>query len=502
MPRSGRDDQLALFGVGRVPNLWSRDFRSVGELLADTDFQSRALLMDMVVDDAAGLLVGWPDVLDAGADLWRTFPTAPTPVAAQAEQRTMELLVMRGNGYRAALDKAHAYLEDIEPDPRLTAIADTVARTTRLVSKFSGDVDISKEPARSDLAAARTRLLHTLYLTVHAAHSSMRQLRTETIALQRPPSGLLPKLGDYPLSRALWILDNWVHRLGSTEATVGRALDGTFPRALKGEAAPPPDHTLRLPRALATWEIAVNRVLCSSPTNADLALISRTEGLIIAAGHRVIGVSAAGAPNGLLELCEPVAAGWAHAASWWHTLTPASDLVSDALVSASSELRAAIRDVTFDRSHPAAPESIAAHPEFADAVEALLISFEHVHETAAAFSDVSYGSKMRGPARALSRAAQDLGEDGEVERDTIWVSPTDTLANPMIPAPKPVARAIRVAARTLESDAGALAQAAIQATALVRPGVAITVAGPTPSGSSHRSHRTTTHAREPAGPRR
>src|SRR5690348_6993066 len=140
--------------------------------------------MDFVVDDAPGLLLGWPEVLDASVDLWRTFPPAPTPVAAQAEQRTMDLLVMRGNGYRAALRKARPYLEGVEPDPRLTAIAETVARTTRLVSEFGGDVDISKEPARSDLAAARTRLLHTLYLTVHAAHSSMRQFRTETVANQ------------------------------------------------------------------------------------------------------------------------------------------------------------------------------------------------------------------------------------------------------------------------------------------------------------------------------
>ncbi|GAC1378638.1 MAG: hypothetical protein NVSMB48_00520 [Marmoricola sp.] len=502
MPSSGGEGQLALFGVGRVPNLWTRDFRSVGELLADTDFQSRALLMDLVVDDAPGLLIGWPDLLEASADLWRAFPTALTPVAAQSEQRVMDLLVMRGNGYRAALDKARAYLAGVEPDPRLATITDTLTRTTRLVSKFGGDVDVSKEPARGDLAAARTRLLHTLYLTVHSVHSSMRQLRAEALVRRAAPAELLPKLGGYRFTSVIWILDKWVQRLGSTEATVGRALDGAYPRALKGEVSLPPDQTLRLPRALATWEVAVNRVLCASPTNADLALISRTEGLITAAGHRVIGAAPAAAPNGVLELCEPVAAGWARTSSWWHTLTPVSELVSDALVGAASDLRAAIRDVTFDRTHPAVPETIAAHPEFTDAVEALLITLEHVHETAAAFSDISYGSKMRGPARALSRVSHDLGEIEEMEADTIWVSPTDTLTNPMIPAPKPVARAIRMTAQNLESDAAALAQAAIQACALVRPSIAITVAGATLGNSSHRRHRPAAYARETTGPTR
>ena len=390
-----------MFGIGRVPNLWTRDFRSVGELLADTDFQSRALLMDLEVGDAPGLLVGWPDLLDASADLWRAFPSARTPVAAQAERQRMELLVARGNGYRAALRQTRVYLEGVEPDARLKAITDTVTRTTRLVSTFSSSVDISKEPARSDLAAARTRLLHTLYLTVHAVHSSMRQLRTTTLTHPHHHSGVLPRLNEYRPSRAVALLDGWVQRLGSTEASVGRALDGTYPRALEGEVLATPDEAMRLPQALATWEIAVNRVLCASPTNADLTLISRTEGLAIAAGHRVIGASATSRWQGVLDRCEPVAAGWARSASWWQTLTPTGDLVSDALVAAAGELRAATRAFTFDRNQPAGPETIANRPGYAEAVEAFLTTFEHVRDTAEGLSDHSHSSKLRGPARSL-----------------------------------------------------------------------------------------------------
>lgn len=491
-----------MFGVGRVPNLWTHDFRSVGELLADTDFQSRELLMDLVVDDAPGLLVGWPGVLDASADLWRAFPAARTPVAALAEQRTMELLVMRGNGYRGALRQARGYLDGVQPDPRLTTIAETVARATRLVAKFGSSADISKEPARSDLAAARTRILHTLYLTVHAAHTSMRQLRTQTIALQDPSVGVLPMLHEYRLSRVLWILDNWVQRLGSTEASVGRALDGTYPRALQGEVAGTPDGTLRLPRALATWEIAVNRILCASPTNADLALISRAEGLVIAAGYRVISASTADQWGEVLERCEPVAQGWAHTASWWQTLTPTTDRIHDGLVAAACELRAATRVLTLDGAQPSTLEMIATQPEYQEAVEAFLITFEHVHDIAEAFSDLSHASKLRGPARALSRAAQDLQEDMNAEADTVWVSPEDTLTNPTIAAPKPIVRAIRATARTLASDAAALSRASIEVSGPVDPSAVRAIPGATPCDEHHRRHRSTAYTRMAAVPRR
>lgn len=502
MPRTEAQEQLALFGIGRVPNLWTRDFRSVGELLADTDFQSRALLMDLEVGDAPGLLVGWPDLLDASAELWRALPSARTPVAAQAERQRMELLVARGNGYRAALRQARVYLEGVEPDARLAAITDTLTRTTRLVSKFSSSVDISKEPARSDLAAARTRLLHTLYLTVHAVHSSMRQLRATTVTYSNRQALVLPKLNDYRPSRAVALLDSWVQRLGSTEGSVGRALDGTYPRALQGEVVAAPDDALRLPRALATWEIAVNRILCTSPTNADLALISRTEGLVIAAGHRVIGASAVSRWQGVVERCEPVAAGWARSASWWQTLTPTGDLLSDALVAAAGELRAATRALTFDRTQPAAPETIANRPEYADAVEAFLTTFEHVRDTAEGLSDRSHSSKLHGPARALSRAAHDLAEDAGLDVDTVWVSPEATLTNLTIRAPEPVARAMRAAARTLASDAAALAQASIEVNALVGRSAVQAVASAAACEERHRRHRPTAHTLSTATPRR
>lgn len=502
MPRTEAQEQLALFGIGRVPNLWTRDFRSVGELLADTDFESRALLMDLEVVDAPGLLVGWPDLLDASADLWRTLPAARTPVAAQAERQRMELLVARGNGYRAALRQTRVYLEGVEPDARLAAITDTLTRTTRLVSKFSSSVDISKEPARSDLAAARSRLLHTLYLTVHAVHSSMRQLRTATVTDRTEQALVLPKLNDYRPSRAMALLDSWVQRLGSTEASVGRALGGTYPRALEGEVVATPDDAMRLPQALATWEIAVNRVLCASPTNADLTLISRTEGLIMAAGHRVIGAAALTSWQGVLDRCEPVAAGWARSASWWQTLTPSGDLVSDALVAAASELRSATRALTFDRAHPATPETIAARPGYIDAVDAFLITFEHVRDTAGAISDQSHSSRLRGPARALSRAAHNLGENADLDADTVWVGPEETLTNPTIHAPKPVAQAIRATARTLATDAAALAQASIEVSALVHPRAALAAAGVAACDERHRRHRPTAHNRRPAAPGR
>ena len=462
MPRRPEQEQLALFGLGRVPNLWTRDFRSVGELLTDSDFQARQLLMDLKLEDAPQLLVAWPQVLFAARDLWDEFPSAPTPIAAEIERRRMELLVLRGNGYRTALQRARRYLADIEPDSRLIDIADTVARATRLVHKFGAEIDVTKEPAKSDLKAARTRLLHTLYLITHAAHASVRQLRTETFALQAIPVGLLPQLENERLPHVMCVLDSWVHRLGSTEATVGHALGGAYPAITDGELVAPADDGLRLPRALATWEVAVSRILCSEPTNADVTLIARTEGLITAAAHRVLGADPTDRYVDVLGRCEPCGAGWAGTASWWHLLAPTNARVSDSLVAAASEVRAATRALTLDRTRPAANPLIAAHPAYADAVEALLISLDEALDTASAIADRSRTSQLRGPARAVSRAAHDLAEQASMETDIVWVSPADTLADRMIPLPQPVKTALRATACALESDAAALARSAAQ----------------------------------------
>lgn len=462
MPNKLDEGQLALFGAGRVPNLWTRDFRSVGELLADSDFQARQILMDLAVDDVPQLLVAWPDVLFAARDLWAQFPAAVTPGAAQAERRTMELLVRRGNGHRLALKRSSSYLADVPADRRLLEIAKTIRRATTLVRKFGDEVDIAKEPAKSDLAAARARLLHTVYLTAHAVHAATRQLHTEALGDASRPFGLLPGLQGRDFAKVMWILEDWVTRLGAMEAAAGRALGGTYPSKIDGEVAPRGDDSLRLPRALATWELAANRVLCSDPTSADVTMIARTEALIVVAGHRLISANVSGRYREVLENCEASAAGWSRTASWWQLLIPTNGRVSDAVITASAEVRAASRALTLDRTRAADHEAIRAHPAYADAVDALLVSLEEGGSLAERVGDL-YSSSLCGPARALARAAHDLEDGASVEKDTVWVSPVDTLANRSIPVPRPVSVAMRSTARSLEVDARELARSASHA---------------------------------------
>lgn len=91
---SGRrhaDVDEPLFDPDLIPNVG--DPRSVGELLRDVDLQARQLLLDVTGDDAAGLLRGWPLVVDASAQLWHALPGQPTdPTRREDHDRPMTRL--------------------------------------------------------------------------------------------------------------------------------------------------------------------------------------------------------------------------------------------------------------------------------------------------------------------------------------------------------------------------------------------------------------------------
>lgn len=456
--------QLALFGVGRVPNLWTYDLRSVGELLADTDLQSRHLLHDMVPDDALALTVAWPGLLFAAQHLWNALPPAPTRVAAEAERRTMDLLAARGNGYLTALHQGRLYLAAVPPDPRLIEITESLERAATLVERFGGGVNVEKEPARSDLRAARARVLHTLFLTIHAVHASVRLLRNGVATgTTDPASSPLPD--DWSSSKVGEVLDSWTQRLGSTEAAVCRALGGSYPHDLVGEFDSCSD-AQRLPRALATWELGIHRVLSTTPTHADLELIARCEGLIAATAHILITRPCVEQASELARCCETAAAAWAKAAAWWNLLTSAGSTANPHLVAVAAELRAATRAFTFDHALVAAPASIASRPGYTAAVDGLLAALEDGREVAGAITNCVVDSELRGPARALSWRTQDLCEGTVHERDEAWIAPADVMANRLVPLPRPLFDALLHDTDALDLAARLAASAAVQAGAV------------------------------------
>jgi hypothetical protein len=258
-------------------------------------------------------------------------------------------------------------------------------------------------------------------------------------------------------------LEHWTHRLGSTEAAIARVLDGRYPDELEGEHIPRSESAVRLPRALATWEIATHNHLAANPSNADIALIARGEQFIAAASRHIF---CADPDRRLIEVaedCEDAAARWASTASWWRVLSPPGSPVHNQLLNAAGELRAAIRSFTLNHAAQSQPKLIAQHPGFEPAVRALLAALEDGREIARTVREFSRDPNLHGPARSLSRTAQNISETAPGGGgDIVWVSPADTMTNKMIPLPRPLRECLQSDVDALQIAAGVVASSATQ----------------------------------------
>ena len=158
-----------------------RDRRSVGELLLDADHTARDTLMDAGDLDAAAMLRTWAEAVQTAAELWSALPSTPSLLPPR-----------QGQGSADAMDQVAAMTDALHrgirrgpwpgtgpTDPRLQAIADSFARANELVHRH-GPTGPSGDPAvRADADAARTRIIHTLYLAAHG-------VRLAVIAHVRP----------------------------------------------------------------------------------------------------------------------------------------------------------------------------------------------------------------------------------------------------------------------------------------------------------------------------
>ncbi|MBD3783238.1 MAG: hypothetical protein IE926_09845, partial [Micrococcales bacterium] len=166
----------------------SPDRRSVGELLADCDRATRELLHDPLDLNSAALIQAWPEVVQAAHDLLDILPTPPTPpgrspqVAAAGSDVTGERLHLISAAVHNRLHGA-PWPGTCPADERLVAVADDLVRAHDLIHRRWRDTAPLTPEVLADAAAARTRVLHSVYVTTHAVRLAV------TRALQDKPSG-------------------------------------------------------------------------------------------------------------------------------------------------------------------------------------------------------------------------------------------------------------------------------------------------------------------------
>jgi hypothetical protein len=145
-----------------------------------------------------------------------------------------------------------------------------LSRARELVERYGRDVQPTGAEVRADIAAARARVMHTLYVGAHGAAVALREYtndlrdRVHRDTQRRRPVGLRPQVREIEAAEAM------LSRFGVFEQlAAGYVAAHPVTASVLGEVrvTPPPS---RLQSALSAWDIQVHRTLARDPDAADL----------------------------------------------------------------------------------------------------------------------------------------------------------------------------------------------------------------------------------------
>ncbi|WP_370893340.1 hypothetical protein [Janibacter sp. GXQ6167] len=398
----------------------AEDRRSVGELLLDSELAARDVLMDADEVDGAAMLRTWGEVVESAGDLWDSLPR-PHMSTEDADYSLMaQLQAMNGHLMRAA--RGRQWPGEGDPDERLLRIAENLTRASDLLTRRRDSPAMSPE-VRADLGAARARLVHTLYIGAHGVHVTLdrevRNMQARRAAVRFPERSPGP---DYPNQLEFQAVSRTRDRIAAFEQLAGSYVSRTYPHALEGEHKPPPQAD-RLRQALATWDVQAHRGLSRSPSAENIFLAAQTQ-MMIAQGGQVLLRAAGQAGRIDADLyatrvgpaMDNAHAAWSNLSRSWSHLMPPHALVSAdrSLVEAANEVRAAYRDVAYDRTRPADAIEIADRVDLSATAQTVQQSISSSVDVAHVIGHATHAPDVRAPARLLNVRAQQLqAERGE-----------------------------------------------------------------------------------------
>lgn len=438
-----------------------RDKRSVGELLLECDHTARAVLLDADELDAAPMLRTWGEVVQAAGELWQALPplTPPQPGTDEHLPDSADLAIQRLQAMSTALHRTghgRAWPGDGPADERLLRIAESFTAATDLISRHAPARRPLDQPEQRDLQAARTRIMHTLYIGSHGVAVAVGR-RVDELERKMAIRGGLSAGESLRQARAAHA------RLTAFEQQAGAVVAGAYPRALAGEHREPPAAG-RLAQALATWDVQAHRTLVGGVSTADLMLTARTQSLILSAGNTLARVAADTGqldPQQYLTRLAPALEAsqqrWETMAGLWKALTPpTSRRVDPDLARASLETRAALHEIVSDGTTIAQPSLIAQRTDLGRIGELIRQVMAANVELAHVTHDAATNPELTGAARDVNRLAIASRRDDPRNAQTIddspasaWVRPEALLANRAVPLPDHVRSAFTAAAGNL-----------------------------------------------------
>jgi hypothetical protein len=445
------------------------DGRSVGDLLLDADVTAREILWDPNPGTAKAKVRTWGEVVEAAAELWSAIPDrARDPSMARIHEltvglhRTQQRTRWPGHG---------------EPDPHLERVADNLMRATELVSGRRHPTAPLSEPGHLDSQAARTRIMHVLYVSAHGVGAAGRQHARDLQRILDSKHRLAP--GE-SVSQAR----DLTARIRTIERLAGSYLQDRWPAGLLGQHRDPVEPA-RLEEALARWDVQARRSLAGPPSAANVLYTTMIE-RDLTLGSAVITAAAAGRGlSGAQEHAERVRpalneleVAWGRLGHDLGQLTGRQRRVDVELLHAGSEARAALREITHDLGGLARSDTMAGRVDLRATSLELQRGLVAAVDLAHVVRDVVGDPQLTVPARGARAKCAGSGTD---EGLGAWVDAGDLCHDRVVPLPQ--------AARDVLIDhAGQVIAAAAtldSASAFLGGGPSPTLAEPSLPGRTH-----------------
>lgn len=385
----------------------TRDWRTVGELLADSDALARETLLDVLADRGVAMLRAWRQVVQSAGRLWSVLPPASLASATEPDLMIRLQTVGRGIGRSVSVNR---WPGSGPADQRLAQVAYNFSRAVHLAERFGRDVQPTTPEIRADIAAARSRVVHALYVGAHGTSLALIEYQKvirdglETASRRSMPGSDQPNPKDVAGAQVM------INRMGVFEQLAGNYVAAhPVTLAALGEVAVTPRAT-RLQSALAGWDIQVHRTLASQPDSPDLVRVGRVQALIAAAAGVVAEAAAATGKvdRGMVQRLTPTLdagqVAWTLAAKRWSELTSLDGRADPALIRAASEVRAAVAATAFTQTGWASPDQLAGRLDLAKTVKTLQLALVASVDVAYLAREVAaIGRGFTAPARVIAR---------------------------------------------------------------------------------------------------
>ena len=419
-----------------------RDGRSVGELLLHADTATRGLLFDVSGDDAPAMLRTWGEVVQNAAELWQALAARPKGDTAGGQLMAQLEAISQGM-HRTRLRQG--WPGEGDPDQRLLDIAEALGAARDLVATHSSPHRGARSLAEMrDHQAARTRVMHTLYVGAHSVAVAVRDHVGELQAMPRVEKQWARTTRGIPRGQ------DALERLSAFEQLAGSYLGGRFVSSLHGERQAGYAGLARLDDAVTRWDLQAHQTLAGTATPANLAAIARNQAMVNRTSLILVRAAAHTGAADPVTYMQQIAPAFERAiraqsrmATEWGSLTNAlTRKVDPNLWSVAEQLQAAMRELIHDKTALAEPGIIAQRADLRDlepmVKRATVSGFTLACDARnIATNDISLTAPTRAMLTFVRNGMSALGP-GEIDDLGESLNPTDLQHNRVRPLIEPV----------------------------------------------------------------